>query len=149
MNLANGSCQKQTTGQILINIIYMMYISIVSTLSILLFQTKKKYLLFIIGVCEQEWMDTRTKQRKSIHPYCNKVNNLSTIVLILLVSVKYAIYIKKITRYLMCTVCPRSSDPFYIVSNYIKLVTTSWTYSILNIFFWRVTTSWTYSNSIA
>ena len=28
------------------------------------------------------------------------------------------------------TVCPRSSDPFYIVCNYIKWVTTSWTYSM-------------------
>ena len=27
------------------------------------------------------------------------------------------------------TVCPRSSDPFYIVIYYIKWVTTSWTYS--------------------
>ena len=27
-----------------------------------------------------------------------------------------------------CTVCPRSSDPFYIVSYYIKCVTTSWTH---------------------
>ena len=27
------------------------------------------------------------------------------------------------------TVCPRSSDPFYIVSYYMKGVTTSWTYS--------------------
>ena len=27
------------------------------------------------------------------------------------------------------TVCPRSSAPFYIVSYYIKCVTTSWTYS--------------------
>ena len=27
------------------------------------------------------------------------------------------------------TVCPRSSDPFYIVGYYIKWVTTSWTYS--------------------
>ena len=27
------------------------------------------------------------------------------------------------------TVCPKSSDPFYIVSYYIKWVTTSWTYS--------------------
>ena len=27
------------------------------------------------------------------------------------------------------TVCPGSSDPFYMVSYYIKLVTTSWTYS--------------------
>ena len=25
------------------------------------------------------------------------------------------------------TMCPRSSDPFYIVTYYIKLVTTSWT----------------------
>ena len=25
------------------------------------------------------------------------------------------------------TVCPRSNDPFYIVSYYIKWVTTSWT----------------------
>ena len=28
------------------------------------------------------------------------------------------------------TICPRSSDPFYIVSYYIKWVTTSWTYSM-------------------
>ena len=28
------------------------------------------------------------------------------------------------------TVCPRSSDPFYIVSYYIKWVTTSWRYSM-------------------
>ena len=27
------------------------------------------------------------------------------------------------------TVCPRSSDPFYILSYYIKWVTISWTYS--------------------
>ena len=30
----------------------------------------------------------------------------------------------------MYTVCPRSSDPYYIVSYYTKWVTTSWTYSI-------------------
>ena len=29
------------------------------------------------------------------------------------------------------TVCPGSSDPFYIVTYYIKWVTTSWTYFIL------------------
>ena len=28
------------------------------------------------------------------------------------------------------TVCPRSSDPFYVVSYYIKWVTTSWAHSI-------------------
>ena len=28
------------------------------------------------------------------------------------------------------TVCPRSSDPFYIVTYYIKWVTTSWTHSL-------------------
>ena len=27
------------------------------------------------------------------------------------------------------TICPRSSDPFCIVTYYIRLVTTSWTYS--------------------
>ena len=31
---------------------------------------------------------------------------------------------------LLFTVCPSSSDPFYIVSYYIKWVTTSWTHSI-------------------
>ena len=30
------------------------------------------------------------------------------------------------------TVCPGSSDPFYVLTYYIKWVTTSWTYSILN-----------------
>ena len=29
------------------------------------------------------------------------------------------------------TVCPRSSDPFYVVSYYINWVTTSWTYGIV------------------
>ena len=29
------------------------------------------------------------------------------------------------------TLCPRSCDPFYIVSYYIKWVTTSWAYSII------------------
>ena len=37
---------------------------------------------------------------------------------------------KKTTeRKIICTVCPRSSDPFYVVSYYIKRVTTSYTYS--------------------
>ena len=31
------------------------------------------------------------------------------------------------------TVCPGSSDPFYIVTNYIKWVTTSWTYCTIMI----------------
>ena len=30
----------------------------------------------------------------------------------------------------LLTACPISSDPFYIVSDYIKWVTTSWNYSI-------------------
>ena len=29
------------------------------------------------------------------------------------------------------TVCPKSADPFHIVSYYVKLVTTSWTYSMI------------------
>ena len=33
------------------------------------------------------------------------------------------------------TVCPRSSDPFYIVGYYITWVTTSWTYST-TLYFW-------------
>ena len=38
----------------------------------------------------------------------------------------------KITRYNDGgTVCPRGSDPFYIVSYYIKWATTSWTHSII------------------
>ena len=34
--------------------------------------------------------------------------------------------------YHISTLCPRSSAPFYIVSYYIKLVTTSWTYSTMH-----------------
>ena len=30
-----------------------------------------------------------------------------------------------------CTVCPRTSCPFYVVTYYIKWVTTSWTHSML------------------
>ena len=32
--------------------------------------------------------------------------------------------------YIEYTVCPGSSDPFYIVTYYMKSVTTSWTYNI-------------------
>ena len=38
--------------------------------------------------------------------------------------------------------CPRSSDPFYVVTNYIKWVTTTRTYSS-NLIYKMVTTSWT------
>ena len=31
----------------------------------------------------------------------------------------------------VCTVCPRSNDPFYIVSYYIRWLTTSWTDGIV------------------
>ena len=34
---------------------------------------------------------------------------------------------------LVITVCPGSSDPFYEVTYYIKLVTTSWTYNIVQL----------------
>ena len=37
------------------------------------------------------------------------------------------------------TVCPGSSDPFYLVSYYIKWVTTFWTHGILGIV---ISTSW-------
>ena len=30
-------------------------------------------------------------------------------------------------NYVLSTICPRSSDPFYIVTYYMKRVTTSWT----------------------
>ena len=33
----------------------------------------------------------------------------------------------------LTTMCPGSSDPFYIVSYYIKWVTTSWTHVIIGI----------------
>ena len=31
------------------------------------------------------------------------------------------------------TLCPRSSDPFYIIISYIKWVTSSWTHNIIKI----------------
>ena len=34
-------------------------------------------------------------------------------------------------RIISYTVCPRSSDPFYIVTNYTIWVTTSWTYCMI------------------
>ena len=36
----------------------------------------------------------------------------------------------KISVWKKYTVCSKSSDPFYVVTYYIKWVTTSWTYSI-------------------
>ena len=38
-------------------------------------------------------------------------------------------HIKRVSTSLAYTVCPRSSDLFYIVTYYIKWVTTSWTHS--------------------
>ena len=35
------------------------------------------------------------------------------------------------------TMCPRSSDPFYVVTYSIKWVTTTWTYSTIGIVFAR------------
>ena len=40
----------------------------------------------------------------------------------------WSFHIKK-PPYVIVTASPRSSDPFYIVTYYIKWVTTSWTYS--------------------
>ena len=34
----------------------------------------------------------------------------------------------------MFNVCPKSLDPFYIVTYYIKWVKTSWTYLIISLF---------------
>ena len=39
--------------------------------------------------------------------------------------------IDSIVRHIIITICPRSSDPFNIVTYFIKWVTTSWTDSIL------------------
>ena len=38
------------------------------------------------------------------------------------------------TYYLPNTICPRSSDPFHVVTNYIKRVTTSWTHNKIHLF---------------
>ena len=57
------------------------------------------------------------KREIKISPYKYKINFL------------YLFYIccsRKVT------VCPKSSDPFHIISYYIKWVTTSWTHSTLN-----------------
>ena len=35
-------------------------------------------------------------------------------------------------KFSLDTMCPRSSDPYYIVTYYMKRVTTSWTYSTLS-----------------
>ena len=62
----------------------------------------------------------------------------------------YCKFILKQMQYLSCSVCPRSSYPFYITTYYIKWVTTSWTHSSYPIYIvihyvkW-VTTSWKYS----
>ena len=46
------------------------------------------------------------------------------------------------TRRCNITVCPRSSDPFYLVLVLYKWVTTSWTYSILTKFSVRQNVTW-------
>ena len=40
-----------------------------------------------------------------------------------------------------CTKCPRGSDPFHLISYYIKWVTTSWTYRMKDVkYFWTYST---------
>ena len=36
------------------------------------------------------------------------------------------------------TICPGSSDPLYIATSYIKSVSTSWTYSMYVIYYYRL-----------
>ena len=43
---------------------------------------------------------------------------------------KYYAFRPHYMQYIAFTVCPRSLDPFYVVSYYMKLVMTSWTNSI-------------------
>ena len=42
----------------------------------------------------------------------------------------YPPYLQMSIYWVLYTVCPGSSDPFHVVSYYIKWVTASWTYSI-------------------
>ena len=65
-------------------------------------------------LCEQFYLHTRTHIKLIIlDNYIHRADLIST---------------KKCT---VCTVCQRSSDPFYLVTYYIKWVTTSWTHSII------------------
>ena len=58
--------------------------------------------------------------------------NLSYLLVISLFKIFLHYLIKSILRIRKDTMCPRSSDPFYIVSYKIKWVTTSWTHSIFS-----------------
>ena len=45
--------------------------------------------------------------------------------------IQFAILLSQYETLATSSVCPGSSDPFYIVTYYIKWVTTSWTYCIM------------------
>ena len=61
------------------------------------------------------------KTKSSTHSQTNGNKNERTLV---------GVAVKKYSFSYSTTVCPGSSDPFYVVTYYIQWITTSWTYSM-------------------
>ena len=88
---------------------------------------------------EKEELEKRGKipviEKKTLHPHKNrKKKKLYYIFSFMFSNVEYYYIFFPISWELVNflgdhTVCPRSSGPFYVVTYYIKWVTTSWTYS--------------------
>ena len=65
---------------------------------------------------------------------CAPISELPSNIMILGVPLDYILIIRTLVvccKKTECTVCPGSSKPFYIVSYYIKWVTTSWIHSTM------------------
>ena len=69
-----------------------------------------------------KWEKERERDKGGLRPHTVKIQNLG-------ISYRHYMFLNNIKITLNNTVCPESSDPFYIVIYYIKLVTTSWTQS--------------------
>ena len=89
--------------------------------TVMLFQYTKNNLITILCKFARH-IHTRSRQRIFLTEKLKSLNRMQ-----FAVNNKLMFYVQN--DILRCTVCPRSSGPFNILSHYIKWGTTSWTYS--------------------
>ena len=76
------------------------------------------FLMFFYGICDKTWTLTCSREKNRKNFFMNTID----------------LYAMSWQRKYKTTVCPRSSDPFYVVTSDIKWDITSWTYSTIAYF---------------
>ena len=99
---------------------------------VLLFCAAGFFIKYIIQECNVHQRKTRKKITKELFfQNSSKKNHLySILIFVQVVSTRGVQKFFSIPILLSVTHCPRSSDPFYMVTYYIKWVTTPWTHRI-------------------